>query len=470
MFDVILFTGVTEMPHSKPLGAYNCANALRSAGYSCLVVDHIQTYTSAELAKLLKVVGTKTFLVGISTTFIAKEQIATILDLCPDTKIVVGGANVNLQESNTTINYAVLGYAENSIVNLANHLAKGTPLENSHKNLWGVVIIDDRMAKGYDFANSSIVWEPYDVVNQTTLPLEVARGCIFKCKFCSYPMNGKKQLDFIKDESVLIRQLEDNYQKYGIYRYTIIDDTFNDNNYKLTKMLEAIKKLSFQPEFWAYTRLDLIAADAERNADLLYNIGLRSTFFGIETLNRDSGSIIGKGGNIKKQIDAVKLIRNKYQDNLRMHGNFIIGLPRESMLSCTDTFYKLMNQELALHSWYFQALRITNPNRFAWNSEITLNYKDYGYSIPDRQEADWVEWKNEYTNFADAEKLAVRFNQLSSASSSTFEHVNRGWADQTLGYTRTDAENKSNGRLELKQKEFIAAYKQQLLDQLTKII
>jgi radical SAM superfamily enzyme YgiQ (UPF0313 family) len=28
------------------------------------------------------------------------------------------------------------------------------------------------------------------------LPIEIARGCIFKCKFCSYPLNGKQNLDF----------------------------------------------------------------------------------------------------------------------------------------------------------------------------------------------------------------------------------------------------------------------------------
>jgi radical SAM superfamily enzyme YgiQ (UPF0313 family) len=50
-------------------------------------------------------------------------------------------------------------------------------------------------------------WLPTDVVNQQVLPLEVARGCIFRCKFCAYPMNGKQQLDFVRSESQLMYEL-----------------------------------------------------------------------------------------------------------------------------------------------------------------------------------------------------------------------------------------------------------------------
>lgn len=472
MFDVLLFTGIVSPSHSKPLGAYNCANALRKAGYTCLVVDHSDTYTSKELSELLQIAASsKTFLIGISTTFLPRESVGVILQHCPDVKIVVGGSNANPQESNKDIDYVVLGYADSSIVDLANHLSKGTPLSNSHKNLWGRTIIDDRLAKEYDFVNSPIVWEPYDVVNQTTLPLEVARGCVFKCKFCSYPMNGKKQLDFIKDENVLIQQLEHNYQRYGVYRYTIIDDTFNDNKYKLTKIRSAIKKLSFTPEFWAYNRLDLIAADPERNIDLLYDIGIRATFFGIETLNESVGKIIGKGGSVKKQIAAVKLIREKYKDQLRMHGNFIIGLPHESVSSCVNTFNLLTQQELALHSWRFQPLRITNQDKHTWNSDITLNYKNYGYHIPEGQDADCVYWENEHLNYTRAEQLTDNLNQLSHNSSVMSEHVNRAWADLSLGYKETDLvkKGKDQGYLDSKHKEFIAVYKKELLEKLQQL-
>ena len=69
------------------------------------------------------------------------------------------------------------------------------------------------------------------------VPVEFARGCIFKCKFCSYPMNGKQNLDFVKDPELLYQELSDNYKNFGIKHYMIVDDTFNDHKEKLESIL-----------------------------------------------------------------------------------------------------------------------------------------------------------------------------------------------------------------------------------------
>lgn len=501
MYDAIIFTDITDnIGAAKPLGAYKCAQSLRDHGYTCLVVDNLHSFTRKELSSLISLtVNKQTKIVGFSNTFLANSNVAKnpdgstppyqplvgkvflpqgkeVEDLLvflikqknPNVKIVLGGARASPNESNSNVDYVCLGYSENSILNLLNHLTSGQELKKSTKNIWGKIIIDDRKAEDYDFQNSQMIWLPTDVVNQTVLPLEVARGCIFRCKFCSYPMNGKQQLDFVRNESQLMYELEKNYNEYGIYQYIISDDTFNDNDYKLDLMLNGIKKLKFQPEFWAYARLDLLARNIHKNFQKLYDIGLRGTQFGIETLHEPTGRIIGKGYSRRKQIETIQYIRNTFGDRVSLHGTFIAGLPEESEESCRTTFNLLESQELPLHSWRWFPLGIPKSSRFAWNSEIALDYKKYGYHETSvNEDLTYINWANKYTTFERVTALANEFNTISSQSNTMRLHNILGWSILSLGYTKefiTDSVySKVNfNEIENKKIKFMEDYKTQL--------
>ena len=368
MYNVIIFTDITDNIATMPsLGPFKCARVLRKNGYSCLVVNHLSKYLYDELVELIDLTVDKdTFLVGFSTTFLKNTQVEIIpgeptphyLPLGMETvfpqgkefenkviayikeknnqvKFIAGGAKTSAQYYNKNIDYACIGYSEVSIVQLANHLTKNTLLPNSFKNLLGITIIDDRLAKGYDFANEDLVWEKTDVVNHKALPLEVARGCIFKCRFCNFPMVGKKTLDYVKRPDILQKELEYNYENYGITNYVLGDDTFNDHPEKINLLHAMVKKLKFQPVFGGYHRLDLICTRPE-SIEQLYEIGVRFMYFGIESLNITAAKAIGKAHDRKKQIKMIEHLRSKYKD-LSLHGSFIIGLPGEDIDSCRKT-------------------------------------------------------------------------------------------------------------------------------------
>lgn len=505
MFDAIIFTDITDnIGAAKPLGAYKCAHSLREHGYTCLVVDNFHSFSQAEMTQLLELtVSHGTRLIGFSNTFLADSNqpknadgstapyqpleggrifpqgpdmeqavLSKLRQDWPQLRVMVGGARSNPNESNPMVDYVFIGYSEASIVNLMDHLTHGHELKKSMRNVWGRVIIDDRRAEDYDFANSTMSWLPTDVVNQQVLPLEVARGCIFRCKFCAYPMNGKQQLDFVRNENELMREMQKNYEEYGIYRYIIIDDTFNDNDYKLDVMLRGIRRLKFQPEFWAYTRLDLMARNIDRNFQKLYDIGLRATQFGIETLHEPTGRIIGKGYSRQRQIEAVQHIRQRYGDQVALHGTFIVGLPGETEESCRSTFELLQSQELPLHSWRWFGLHISRNDRYAWNSEIGQNYGAYGYQeIDSDPNSGLVNWTNEHTTFERARALADEFNHVSDTGSIMRLHNILGWSIMPLGYDRrfiTDSvySQVNFNEIENRKTQFMTQYKQRLFEML----
>ena len=484
-YQFVFFTDVSDTPCvSKTIGAYKCASVLRSAGYSCLVVDHLHSYSEEELDELLtKVITNETLGVGVSSTFIRSSSVPLnstekpilffkqsgedravikIKQLNVNCKILIGGGNAFSYSENRNIDYILVGFSESSIINLADHLTKQTPLTNAVRNLWGVTIIDDRRAESHDFKNTVFKWIDTDVVNAKVLPIELSRGCIFKCKFCSYPMNGRQNLDFVKDIDLLRAELQSNYDQFGIYTYRIVDDTFNDNDYKIDLILAAVRQLTFQPIFWAYIRLDLL--HSKQHFDKLYAIGVRACYFGIETLNKKAGSIVGKGLDSAKQIQAIQELRQFYGNKIAMHGNFIIGLPGEPLESATDTFNLIMNNTIPLDSFYFQPLYIDQTG--LWNSEFGRNYEKYGYKkIGDN--GGCIDWQNEYTTFGEASELAQKFDSLSQSQNRTRMGGEYLWSMMNYGYSLDHLLTSNPGEITWDeainaQEKYIKQYKEEL--------
>ena len=466
MYDAVIFTDVTDtVTIYKAIGAYKIANTLRQQGYSCLVVDHLHAFTLEELKQVIaKSVSINTLFVGFSTTFFnstlnsvnsdgsvtyrptlsgvipqgidfQNELIHCIKTINYNCKIIVGGTKAHANINDKNIDYSIIGYGEVSILSLANHLKLNTPILNSYKNLHGVTIIDNRTNEGFDFVNSRFEWQDLDVGPTRVLPLEISRGCIFKCKFCSYPLNGKQNLDFIRHTDILYEELQSSYDKYKVENFYILDDTFNDNEYKLDVLLQAIKRLTFQPKFWAYTRLDLIAQNNSL-IDKLYDIGLRGIYFGIETLNKRTGLIIGKGFDRDKQINTITKIRNRFDNKVLMHGSFILGLPEEPIDSMRHTFNQLMDESIPLHTFIFHGLNLYKNESVPFNSELGKNFKDYGYTeLNISPNSPKINWKNQHLDNTMAIGLANEFNDIARNSNRLYIPGQLGFSLKNLGYS-----------------------------------
>ena len=502
MYDAVIFTDVTDtVTIYKAIGAYKIANTLRQQGYNCLVVDHLHAFTLEELKQVInKSVSINTLFVGFSTTFFnstlnsvnsdgsvtyrptlsgvipqgidfQNELIHYIKTINYNCKIVVGGTKAHANINDKNIDYSIIGYGEVSILSLANHLKSNTPILNSYKNLHGVTIIDNRTNEGFDFVNSRFEWQDLDVGPTRVLPLEISRGCIFKCKFCSYPLNGKQNLDFIRHTDILYEELQSSYDKYKVENFYILDDTFNDNEYKLDVLLQAIKRLTFQPKFWAYTRLDLIAQNNSL-IDKLYDIGLRGIYFGIETLNKRTGLIIGKGFDRDKQINTITKIRNRFDNKVLMHGSFILGLPEEPIDSMRHTFNQLMDESIPLHTFIFHGLRLSKSESVPFNSELGKNFKDYGYTeINIDANSTTVNWRNEHLDHTMAIGLANEFNGAAQNSNRLYIPGQLGFSLKNLGYTddyisSTKYKELDWGQITIRKDLYIARYKETLYNTL----
>ena len=423
--EFILLTNVASPIWQRAIGAYQVASHCRNFDINCQVIDFVDLFSTEELEKILtSLVSDSTLAIGISTTFFynqdtkgkfisskrqhdqvvppnLKNLLSNFKSQFPKLKIIAGGANSYRVEKDPFFDVVFHGYSEQSVVDYLQSL-KGITPKRMYPTKNNQIIIDGKSSH-FDITTLNHQWHSKDcILPGETLPIEISRGCIFKCNFCSYPLNGKKKFDYLRDPALIKEELIYNYENFQTTNYFFADDTFNDSTLKLESLHKVITELPFKIKFVTYLRLDLLNAHREQ-IPLLKEMGLGSCFFGIETLNHESGKIIGKG----MKPDLVKsFLSELYYDHwnaeIPFTCSFIIGLPGETIESIKES-HQWCRSTPFNDLWY--PLFIKTEGYF--KSEFDSNYKDYGYHLDENNE-----WFSDITNYQQALALAEEFNSV----------------------------------------------------------
>jgi radical SAM superfamily enzyme YgiQ (UPF0313 family) len=420
--DILLLTNTAGPVWQRTLGAYQVAHHCRQNGYNVQVIDFVDLMTNQELENLIqKFVDTNTLALGISTTFfynlvtkqryisesrsvakILSDDVRMIIEKIkktyPNLTIFAGGANSYIAQNDNLFDVVFHGYSEQSVVEYFN--AKKIKQRRLYPVQGNTEIINGASAH-FDITTLQHQWHKQDcVLPNETLPIEISRGCIFKCKFCAYPLNGKKKFDYLRDPEFIKEELVRNYELYGTTNYYFTDDTFNDSSFKLERLHKTITSLPFKIKFVTYLRLDLIYRYKEQ-IDLLYEMGLGSAFFGIETLNNRTGKIIGKGlSPIKVKDFLIKLHDVHWKQEVPITCSFIIGLPYDTETTVRQA-HEWCQQSPINDIWFPLFIRSDTH----YKSEFDINYTQYGYSIDSEGQ-----WRNNNFTYSTALELAEEFN------------------------------------------------------------
>ena len=474
-YDIILFTdSVIDTWRLRSNGAYRLATELRKNGYTVKVIDwtcYIFDNYRLSINLIKSLIGANTLFVGFSgshfhrinitnTTFdrfdryqsalgtkphpypgeerLFEMMIFQMKKLNPKLKIAYGGSWANgAFRLSSKIDYVIEGFADATIVELANHLKSGTPLRFMPGHYPSQKFVNhDKLGLSFDFPSSLTQYAPEDHVRiGEVMCLETSRGCMFKCNFCNFALTGRKATDpkYHKELATLTEELRHNWENYRINRYYILDDTFNETTEKMQLVHQAVIDAGVPDfKFFAYLRLDLLEKHPEQIV-LLKEMGLCAAYFGIETLNDESLKIIAKPMKSELVKSFLTELKTAWGNNVVMHGSFIIGLPAET----PETFYSwwpwAADPVGPLNSVNLQHLSIDQamPNPFG------IDLVRFGYEmLPIPGDAGPLyNWRNAVWNRDECKTIARKLNREIFLSRRKKPYAWEVMGLQDLGYT-----------------------------------
>ncbi len=247
------------------------------------------------------------------------------------------------------------------------------------------------------------------------IPIELSRGCIFRCSFCRHPFQGAKDYDsYQRTSENLAEELRRNYDLFGTTRYTVLDDTINDSMEKLLRLEKAIE-LSKIPKFQfvGYIKPELLVtkpAMIQKLADL----GMRGCYVGIESFKNATRKTIGRGTDIEKVKESLFKLAEVNNNQVLISGSFIVGLPYESPDELLKTHdFMVQHTKSFCRRWVFQPLGIYTNNKIPGEKSIFDSEPEkYNYIVKKDNINDPYYWKNDFFTNKSAKEFSLHLNNL----------------------------------------------------------
>ncbi len=146
-------------------------------------------------------------------------------------------------------------------------------------------------------------------------PVETARGCPYRCKFCSVWAFHRRKCRF-KSPERLLKELES--ARGDVVAF--VDDNFLQNLPRAQRIYELIKAVGIRTRFWMQARSDSIV----RRPDLIEKwseIGLSTVLVGFEKFREEELSNLDKRSSVRINEEAARIMRANGVD---IWGAFIV--------------------------------------------------------------------------------------------------------------------------------------------------
>lgn len=457
--DVLIFTDSNgALGFGRYAGPYRIATALREKGFTVQVVEFFADLTEVEIDSILsKFISKQTLWVGFSSTLFTtslshaqiiekirageyqnslmiedwtKEIFPKSFDVMQSifqkiksasqkVQIVVGGSKA-ARENFPGVDWWLWGEADLSAVALSEHLKgtysalKYTLNEDSSRR----VLSSDYPVSG--FSAYSIEWHSSDhIFHEEHLPIELSRGCIFKCSYCSFKNTGRGKNELVRSAKSLQAEFLRNWEHFGSYGYMFSDDTFNDSLEKVSSIANIVQELPFRLEWAGYCRLDLF-----QNTQLLEEVkrsGARFINFGIETFCWEAGKAVGKGLHPDKAKDLLHKVKAYLGPDVIISCNFIVGLRYESEESIWKTVEWLNRSDSPVDGYNFTPLYVIH-NRRALDEKTAVFSNKIG-TEPEQHGYDYDSvtgyWKHEHMDRTRAHEIVGEIYKLDSSRKKT---------------------------------------------------
>jgi radical SAM superfamily enzyme YgiQ (UPF0313 family) len=409
--DSFYWQGTPRSAIGRSTGSHRVATLMRKRGIDVEVIDFFNSWSDDELITFLNKFPKIDF-IGFSLSLVTLDNqkvnmvISKAKELNPNIKVIAGGYNV-LDNQYIGVDLFFKGFTEGAMDEIIEFIKIGKfnpfliETIKTHGNKKVVNCTHHYEKFDLSFLNTEYVESDY-IQPKEALTMEFSRGCIFKCKFCNFPLVGKNKNDYIREKEDLKQEFIRNYTRWGTTRYILTDDTFNDNEVKIDMLYEIANELDFKLNLTSYVRIDLCWA-YKGSLEKLIKSGYKGFLVGIETLNERTSKSIGKGFTGDRLKEYLIEVKKQYPD-LHITGGFIVGLPYESY-EVFDSNIQWALKEKVFGSLVFNPLGIHSDTGVYAMSPFSLEWQNYGYTLMTDEEI--TEKENIIANRSDPNKKAT---------------------------------------------------------------
>ena len=338
----------------------------------------------AEKGRLAELLKDDPPAVAISSTFVSFDDIAKIARFVKvhneGTPVIVGGALIKkVMDKGYGLKEQTLKWLEGfrglvdlfiiesegelTLIKAIDALKNGRPIDEIENAAYydgsNGLVFTERKPENIDLDHEYIQWNRIDpAYMRRTLPINTSRGCLYRCRFCTY-RNFFKGVKY-KSLETLRRELKSIPQDGSVRHIRFTDDNFTASTERLRQVCGMMIEEDFPFGWSSFARPDAITGEI---AALMSRSGCEFLEMGIESGNAGILRRMGKGFG----IDAVKsAIDHLNRHGIDVSGAFILGYPGEREETIQQTIDFINQSGLSyyrLNFFYYSGSMLLYPER-----------------------------------------------------------------------------------------------------------
>jgi anaerobic magnesium-protoporphyrin IX monomethyl ester cyclase len=342
--------------------------ALKQAGFTDIrFVDAMTNYIGdAELAQIIKDHQPDVVMATAITPMIYQSQTTLKIAkaVCPDVVTVMGGVHPTYMYREVLgeapwVDYIIRGEGEEISVNLMRAIAAGRHHEE-RESILGLAYLDDNgdvvatpaHPPIRDLNTLSPDWTLLDWDKYIYTPLGVrvavpnfARGCPFRCRFCSQwkfwrKYRARKPKEFVDEIEYLVKE-------HNIGFFILADEEPTISKARFVALCEELAARNLPVHWGINTRVTDILRD-EAELPLYRKAGLVHVSLGTEAAAQLNLNMFRKETTIADNKRAVKLLRDH---GILAEVQFIMGLPTETPETIEETYRMARDWGADMTNW-----------------------------------------------------------------------------------------------------------------------
>lgn len=387
----------TLIEHDIPSTLINYSNHWDPA----VMYDTLATWIEKQQAKDILILTSTLFSVSV---FHPTQVITTVVKRLQknfNCTVVLGGPIIHMNEHIKDMNVDCVFQGRS--LHLFKKWLVGDTFDLPIQQMNGVRVYHKQGTEVVEDPIVPVLYDDYCLSENDIIHFETRLGCKFDCTFCCFEYRNAKKVNDSSAES-LANLFQTAKDRYGITRFSCVDDTFNEEQVKIDTLHQAVASLDYKPTIVGYSRFDVMMAKPEQ-VNQLDECGFIGHKFGIETFHREASQLIRKGIRKERAFEFLQMLRDDYP-HWWVSSGYIVGLPLEPAEHIMSVMKKMRDEKL-MKGIAVQPLGLYKMPGHDHNiSAFSRNPEQYGLTLLD--DAIDTNWSHELMNRDGARMLVNR--------------------------------------------------------------